>query len=103
MAVVILIKRTVPDDKVKEVLPLFRKLRRLSMERPGYISGATLKRVDKPGEYLVISTWQLIDDWKEWAASEERKQAQGEIEALIGTQTEYEIYDYRLPYGQLTE
>lgn len=103
MAVVILIKRTVPDDKVKEAMALFRKLRRLSMERPGYISGATLSRVDKPNEYLVISTWQLIEDWKEWVASEERKQVQGEIEALIGTETEYEIYDYRLPYGRFTE
>jgi heme-degrading monooxygenase HmoA len=103
MAVVILIKRTVPDDRVKEVLPLFRKLRRLSMERPGYISGATLKRVDKPNEYLVISTWVLVDDWKEWAACEERKQVQGEIEALLGTQTEYEIYDYGLPGGRVTE
>jgi heme-degrading monooxygenase HmoA len=103
MAVVILIKRTVPVDKVKEVIPLFRKLRRLSMERPGYISGATLNRVDKPNEYLVISTWQMIDDWQEWAASEERKQVQGEIEALIGTETEYEIYDYRLPGGRLME
>jgi hypothetical protein len=45
----------------------------------------------------------LIDDWKEWAASEERKQVQGEIEALLETQTEYAIYDYRLPGGRVTE
>ncbi|KPK14292.1 MAG: antibiotic biosynthesis monooxygenase [Nitrospira bacterium SG8_3] len=103
MAIVVLIKRTVPEDKVKKVLPLFRELRRLCLDRPGYISGATLRRLDKPDEYLVISTWQLLEDWKKWQMSEERKEIQGEIGSLIGDKIEYEVYDYKLPERALTE
>ena len=103
MALVILIKRTVPDEKVKEVIPLFNQLRRLSLDRPGYISGATLKRVDNPNEYLVISTWQLVEDWEKWKACDKRNEIQSKIDSLIGTKTDYEIYDYRIPYREFTE
>ena len=96
MAVVVLIKRTVPDDKVKDMMPLFRQIRRLCLDRTGYISGATLRRLDKPNEYLVMSTWELLDDWKDWEKSQERKKVQAKIDSLIGRETQYEIYDYRL-------
>ena len=58
MAVKILIKRNVPADKAKEMIPLFRKLRALATEQDGYISGETLKSLDRPDTCLVISTWQ---------------------------------------------
>jgi heme-degrading monooxygenase HmoA len=96
MAIVVLIKRTVPDDKVKDMMPLFRKLRTLCLDRPGYISGTTLRRLDKPNEYLVMSTWELLEDWKDWKKSQERKEVQAKIASLIGRETQYEIYDYRL-------
>jgi heme-degrading monooxygenase HmoA len=66
------------------------------MDQPGYISGATLKRRDKPGECLVMSTWQFYQDSEKWEASQERKEVQGKIDSLIGGKTECEIYDYRL-------
>jgi len=96
MAVVVLIKRTVPDDKVKDMMPIFRQIRRLCLDRPGYISGTTLRRVDKPGEFLVMSTWQLLNDWESWQESQERKEVQDKIAPLIGGKTEYEIYDHNL-------
>lgn len=96
MAVVILIKRTIPDNRLMDALPLFTQLRRLSLVRPGYISGATLKRIDNPDEYLVMSTWELLDDWHTWESSEERRKVQAKIDALIGGETKYEIYDHNL-------
>ena len=96
MSIEVLVKRTVPEDKVKDFLPLLIHLRKLAMDQPGYISGATLKRRDKPGEYLVMSTWQFYQDWEKWEASQERKEVQGKIDSLIGGKTECEIYDYKL-------
>ena len=64
------------------------------MNRPGYISGETLKRLDKPGESLVISTWQNADDWREWVLTKERSELQDKIDELLGEKTEYEIYQY---------
>jgi len=94
MAVKVLIKRMMPESKANELMPLFRRLRNLATNQPGYISGETLKRVDKPGEFLIISTWQSIDDWGEYVVSKERTEIQNEIDVLIGTETTYEIYQY---------
>jgi heme-degrading monooxygenase HmoA len=94
MAVKILINRMVPEDKVKQLMPYLMELRTLATNQAGYISGETLERVDKPGEYLVISTWQTADDWRRWVVSKERKELQEKIDALLGERTDYKIYNY---------
>jgi heme-degrading monooxygenase HmoA len=94
MAVKILIKRTVPQDKAKEVIPLFRKLRTLANEQKGYISGETLRRLDKPDEFLVVSTWESSDDWTKWVESGKRSEVQKKMDTLLGGKTDYEIYHY---------
>jgi len=94
MSVKILIKRKVPEVKAKEMLPLFRQMRVLANSQPGYISGETMRRLDRPDEYLVISSWQSSDDWEKWVQSKERKAVQTKIDALLGGKTEYEIYHY---------
>ena len=94
MAVKVLIKRAVPEDKARRMIPLFRQMRALATSEPGYISGETLKRLDKPNEFLVISTWDSSDDWNRWFESEKRKEILKKIDALLGGKTEYEIYHY---------
>jgi heme-degrading monooxygenase HmoA len=63
MAVKILITRSIDKDLVQAVNPLIVKLHTLAMAQPGYISGETLKCIDRPGEYMVISTWRSIE-WR---------------------------------------
>ena len=94
MAVKILIKRRMPESKVEVLMPLFGRLRNLATSQTGYISGETLKRLDKSGEYLVISTWQSIDNWREYVVSRERNEIQFEIDARLSEDTTYEIYQY---------
>ena len=94
MAVKTLIKRTVPQDKARQIIPLFRQMRSLANSQPGYISGETLKSLDKPHTFLVISTWQSSDDWGKWLLSKERQEVQEQIDALLGGKTEYEIFHY---------
>ena len=94
MAVKILIKRTIPENRVKDLMPFFKQLRALATSQSGYISGETLKRIDRPGQYLVISTWETMDAWRKWVNSNQRKEIQGLIDSILGQQTEYEIYDY---------
>ncbi|MBM4315600.1 MAG: antibiotic biosynthesis monooxygenase [Deltaproteobacteria bacterium] len=95
MAVKILIKRKIPkgfdDSKFNK---LIRQLRTLAIARQGYISGETLKRMDLPQEYLVVSTWQNMDAWNAWRTSRERAEIQEQIDALLGVPTEYEMYEY---------
>jgi heme-degrading monooxygenase HmoA len=94
MSVRILIKRKVPKEKEADLLVLTTQLRALASREPGYISGETLKRLDKPDEFLVISTWQDADDWNKWKASKERSEIQKKIDILLGKATQYEMYHY---------
>ena len=94
MAVKVFIKRLVPQDKAKAMIPLFRQMRASATAQPGYISGETLRNLEKPDEFMVISTWQSSEDWKEWLRSKERNDVQSKIDNLLGGQTQYDIYHY---------
>jgi heme-degrading monooxygenase HmoA len=94
MTVKIVIKRNVPRDKEKDLLPLIKDLRIATTRQPGYISGETLRRIDKPGETVVVSTWETADDWNRWVVSRERSVLQAKIDTLLGKETEYKIYRY---------
>lgn len=94
MAVKILIKRYVPENRIRDLMPFFKKLRSMAAQQEGYISGETLRRIDRPGQYLVISTWRSSDDWRRWVLSQKRKEVQDLIDSALGEKTEYEIYEF---------
>ena len=94
MAVKIIIRRKISKGKESELLPLLVQLRSLATTQSGYISGETLRNVDNPEDYLVISTWKSVDDWKSWASNNQRAEIQDKIDALLGEKTEYSIYLY---------
>ena len=94
MAVKIIIRRKVPKDKETQLAPLLVELRSKAISQPGYIAGETLRNVENPEDYVVISTWQSTDTWKAWEANEERKGMAERIDSLLGQTTEYGIYYY---------
>jgi len=93
MSVKIFIKRTVPGEKIPELTVLLKRMRSVTLMQPGYISGQTLKRLDKADECMVISTWRSVEDWNDWVKNEKRIAIQGEIDQLLGAETDYEIYE----------
>lgn len=94
MTVKILLKRQVPEDKVGELKELIDQLRLATTGQPGYISGDTLRRVDQPGEHLVISKWKSRAYWNRWFEQPKRVEIQQKIDDLLGSPTVYEIYEY---------
>jgi heme-degrading monooxygenase HmoA len=94
MTVKIVIRRKVPQEIEKKLLPLIKELRILTTRQQGYISGETLQRIDKPGETVVISTWETAADWNRWANSQERAALQQKIDNMLGEQTSYEVYSH---------
>jgi len=88
------IRRQVPEDKAEELKALINQLRGVTMGTPGYIAGETLKRVDRPGESLVITKWQSEFYWDQWLKSKERAEIQDKIDQLLGEETQYEVYEY---------
>ena len=96
MSVKVLITRTVPQDKARDMLYLFMEMRSLAIAQHGYVSGETLKSSDRPDVYLVISTWESEDDWKNWLKNKERQKIQGKIDSLLGGKTAYEMLFYHV-------
>ena len=94
MTVKIVIKRKVPQNKESSLLPLIKALRIATTKQDGYISGETLQRIDKPGETVVVSTWESAEDWNRWLKNPERIKLQEKIDALLGRETEYMIYTH---------
>ncbi len=93
MAVKIFIKRKATGKESIELSLLLQKMRGLTLNQPGYITGETLKRIDKNDEVMVISTWRSVADWNNWVNNERRMVVQAEIDALLGSETEYAIYE----------
>ncbi len=94
MAVSVLIRRTFSEtEKAADLAPLIVKLRSLAAIQPGYLTGRTFRCLDCAGEYLVISTWNTMEDWTRWLNSPERQELQNQIDELLGEKTEYRIYE----------
>lgn len=93
MPIQVIIKRKWQVDKPEELLPLLAELRLLAKEQPGYISSETLRSLEDPEDFLVISKWETADDWKKWVHSKKRRKIQGKVDSLIGEKTFYEIFE----------
>lgn len=93
MSVKIFIKRKVQSQNSAELTLLLQKLRALTLEQPGYVSGETLTRIDKVNESMVISTWRSVEDWNTWVNNPKRTEIQGAIDQLLGEETEYAMYN----------
>lgn len=88
------IRRKVPENRADDLKVLINQLRGVTMGTPGYIAGETLKRMDKPGESLVVTKWQSAFYWDQWLQSKERAEIQDKIDRLLEAPTQYEIYEY---------
>ena len=93
MSIKVIIKRKWQVDKPEELFPLLATLRAAASEQPGFISGETLRSLDDPEGYLVISIWETADDWKKWMQNKKRRDLQGQVDSLIGEKTFYEIFE----------
>jgi len=92
MVVKIFIKRKMQDQNAADLTMLLKKLRALTLEQPGYISGETLTRIDRKDECMVVSTWRSVEDWNAWVNNPKRIEIQTQIDRLLGSETEYAMY-----------
>ena len=93
MPIQVIIKRKWQTDNPEALFPLLTEMRSLAKKQTGYISGETLRSLDDPDDYMVISKWETADDWQKWLQSKERRDLQGQVDSLIGERTFYEIFE----------
>lgn len=94
MAIRVLIERKVILENEPALNNLLMKLRGKAMLAKGYISGETLRSLDDPNEYLVISTWTSLKDWKKWEAEQERQEIQSQIDSLLRAPSIQRVFIY---------
>lgn len=93
MAVQVISKRKFQINEINKTTPLLKELQILAKGQPGYISRETLRSLDNPGEYLVVSRWNTPNDWQRWLKSQKRRDIQGKVDSLIGEKTFYEAFE----------
>jgi heme-degrading monooxygenase HmoA len=92
MSVTILSKRLFKIDQKENLVPLFKELRDLAKKQNGFISRGTLSSLTDPGEYIVISEWETVEDWRNWMDKKETRKIQGKIDSLLGEKTFFDVY-----------
>ena len=94
MAIRVIITRKVATGKQKDLFPLLMELRLKAMNQKGYISGETLKGISDPDEFMVISTWNSLEDWNAWDNNPARKEIQAKIDVVLKEKTIAKAYLY---------
>ena len=93
MSIEVIIKRKLLINNPQDLIPLLSDLRSLAMEQPGYLASKTLRSIENPDEYMVVSKWETAEDWERWYTSKKRREIQGQVDSIIGEKTFYEIFE----------
>jgi heme-degrading monooxygenase HmoA len=94
MAIRVLIEREIEPGRELQLNQLLLQLRAKAMRARGYISGETLRSLDNPNKFLVISTWNSLADWETWDNDTERKKLQKELDDLLRYPSKTSVYIY---------
>ncbi len=79
----VIIERNIADDLEGNYKEAIRSTLKAVLEAPGYISSESLTDIKNISHKLIITNWSTLKDWEIWYSSAERKQAIGEIAALL--------------------
>lgn len=90
----VIIERRCQPNKEPELETLLVELRSKVVRLRGYVSGETLRSVDDPSLWLVISTWLDAELWKAWENSPERQEVVTKIERLLVAPTKTSVFSF---------
>ncbi|MDY6908876.1 MAG: antibiotic biosynthesis monooxygenase family protein [Thermodesulfobacteriota bacterium] len=94
MAVRVFIEREIDPENEIRLHNLLLKLRAKAIQARGYISGETLRSVDDPNRFIVISTWNSLEEWRNWENNPDRKAIQEEIDKVLRVPSRVSVYVY---------
>ena len=94
MNVRVIIERQVEPGQEARLRLLMTKARSKATDAKGYISGETLRALDDPNKFIVISNWKSAQDWKPWEKDPERVKLRQELEPLLIGKERCTIYTH---------
>jgi len=92
MVKVIITRHCLPGRE-EELEGLLGLLRSKATPQPGYILGETLRSLEDPGLFVVVSTWFSVDQWRSWEGSQERRETSALVARLLRIPEETTVYD----------
>ncbi len=90
----VIIERRFQPGKESELEDLLVELRSRAMAQPGYVSGETLRSIDDPSLWVVLSTWLDASLWKVWEANPERKEIENRIERIASAPAKVSAFTF---------
>ena len=90
----VIVERRCKPGREAELEGLLLELRIKAMQQRGYISGETLRSVDDPDHWLVISTWADADLWTVWTTNAERTDITDRIKPLLSAPEKVSIFTF---------
>jgi heme oxygenase (mycobilin-producing) len=94
MAIRVFIEREIQPGNDLKLHQLLMQLRTKAMLQKGYITGETLRDLNNPNRFLVIGTWNSIEEWQIWQSNPERKQLQTQLEQFLKGPERSNLYTY---------
>ena len=94
MSVRVIIERQVEPGQEAKLRLLMTQARGKATNAKGYISGETLRALDDPNKFIVISNWNSAQDWKAWEKDPERVKLRRELEPLLMGKEKCTVYTH---------
>jgi heme-degrading monooxygenase HmoA len=90
----VIIERHCQTGKEAELENLLVELRSKAMAQPGYVSGETLRSIDDPSLWIVLSTWLDASLWKAWEVNPERKEIEDRMARVASGPAKVSAYTF---------
>lgn len=90
----VIIKRHCLPGREEELENLLVELRSQAMPQPGYVCGETLRSLEEPNVFLVMSTWRDVELWHLWENSRQRREISRRIEPMLKWPEEVSLYRF---------
>jgi heme oxygenase (mycobilin-producing) len=94
MTVRVIIERQIEPGQEAKLRLLMTQSRTKAIKAKGYISGETLRALDDPNKFLVLSNWNTAEDWNAWVKNPERVKLQQELKPLLTDKEKCTVYTH---------
>lgn len=94
MTVRVIIEREAKPGQEARLQLLMIQARTKALKTKGYISGETLRALDNPRQFVVLSNWNSAEDWNSWEKDSERIKLQLELEPLLTGKEKCTVYTH---------
>jgi heme-degrading monooxygenase HmoA len=75
-----------------DLQPVLLKLREHAMSYPGYVGAENLVSDKDPSIVAIITTWDNVEQWRDWQESRMREEIMKEAEPLLEEELRISVY-----------